>query len=157
MVKMTAVVKPIPGDLSQPIEPKLYREQPPCQNAELPSLPDDHPEQSEMATMFRKFWSTTTDDSRLTLFGFRRFRTAHLLNLRYLEEEIHKIDHDFFQAGLQLDVPCTAADRLGLKHGRRDESALGVKALIKPELVLRLRDLLKQYGSCVIYGSKCYG
>lgn len=122
-------------------------EEPPYPMAELQNSPGDRHEQSEMATMFRRFWCAATDDSRLTLFGFRRFRTTHLLNLRFLEDEILKIDHDIFQAGLQLDVPFTASDRLGLKHGRRDKGALTVESLVKPELITRLRDLLKQYGS----------
>lgn len=145
---MSTVVKPIPENSQQDVESKIGREEPSDHEAVLQNPPDDRHGQPEMASTFRRFWCATTDDSRLTLFGFRRFRTAHLLNLRFLEDEIHKIDHDIFQAGLQLDVPCTAADRLGLKHGRRDERAVGGEELIKPELISRLRDLLKQYGSC---------
>lgn len=145
------MVKPIPENPPQDVESKIHREQSSNQQAQLKTPPDDHHEQSEMARTFRRFWCATTGDGRLALFGFRRFRTAHLLNLRFLEDEIHKIDHEIFQAGLHLDVPCTAADRLGLKHGRRDERTLGTEALIKPELILRLRDLLKQYGSCNLH------
>ena len=145
---MSTVVNPIPKNPQPNVESKIGRGEPPDQEAELQNPPDDRHGRQELATKFRRFWCAATDDSRLTLFGFRRFRTAHLLNLRFLEDEIHKIDHDIFQAGLQLVVPCTAADRLGLKHGRRDERALGGEELIKPELVSRLRDLLKQYGSC---------
>lgn len=147
IVKMTTVVKLTPENPPQDVELTTGGEQSQSQRAELQSPSDNNHEQPEMASLFRKFWCAATDDSRLTLFGFRRFRTSHLLNLRYLEEEIHKVDHDIFQAGLQLGVPCTAADRLGLKHGRRDNRALGVEALITPELISRLRDLLKQYGS----------
>lgn len=145
---MITVVKSGPENPQQNVESKIGREELPDHRAELPNPPDDRHGQPELASMFRRFWCATTDDSRLTLFGFRRFRTAHLLNLRFLEDEIHKIDHDIFQAGLQLDVPYTAGDRLGLKHGRRDGRALGVEELIKPEVISRLRDLLKQYGSC---------
>lgn len=148
---MPTVVKPIQENSSHNVESKIRRDEPQYQKAELQNPPDNHHEQPEIASMFRKFWCTTTDDSRLTLFGFRRFRTAHLLNLRFLEDEIHKLDHDIFQAGLKLDIPCTPADRLGLKHFRRDEGALGAEEIIKPGLILRLRDLLKQYGSCAIY------
>lgn len=148
---MATAVKLISEKPPHDVESKSCGEAPSHQKPELKNPSDDHHGQPEMASMFRKFWCATTDDSRLTLFGFRRFRTAHLLNLRFLEDEIHKIDHDIYQAGLQLGVPCTAADRLGLKHFRKDEGALGAEALIKPELISRLRDLLEQYGSCVNY------
>lgn len=95
---------------------------------------------------FQKAWDIVTDDNYLTLFGFRRFRTAHLLNLRFLEEEIDKIDHQMFQAGLRLDNAPSAIDRLGLEHAKRDLSPRGPEELINHELVTKLRDLLKQYG-----------
>lgn len=145
---MSEIVKQIPETPFQNGDSKIRRDETLYQKAKLQDWPDDCHGQPEITRTFRKLWCATTDDSRLTLFGFRRFRTAHLLNLRFLEDEIHKIDHDIYQAGLQLDVPCTPADRLGLKHGKRDKNALKVEALIKPELISRLRDLLKQYGSC---------
>ena len=100
------------------VESKIRKQEPPDHTAEPQNPPDDRHGQPELAGLFRRFWCATTDDRRLTLFGFRRYRTAHLLNLRFLEDEIHKIDHDIFQAGLQLDVTSTAAERLGLKHAR---------------------------------------
>jgi hypothetical protein len=43
---------------------------------------------------FRKLWKHSTEDNNLALYGFRRFKTSHLLNLRYLEEEISRLDYD---------------------------------------------------------------
>ena len=101
---------------------------------------------SERALSFRNLWKMTTDDNALTLYGFRRFRTIHLLNLRFLEAEIDNIDHKIYQAGLALGLPSTSADRLGLKHSKRDEHAPSPEEILNPELVLRLRQLLKEYG-----------
>ena len=106
----------------------------------------DREESPETARLFRGLWSNITDDNALTLYGFRRFRTTHLLNLRLLETEIDKIDHQIYQAGLGLDLPSTSADKLGLKQSRRDEHAPCPEEVLKPELVSRLRQLLKEYG-----------
>ena len=106
----------------------------------------DRNEFSETAYPFRKLWSNITDDNALTLYGFRRFRTTHLLNLRLLETEIDKIDHQIYQAGLGLGLPSTGADKLGLKQSRRDAHAPRPEEVLKPELVTRLRQLLTEYG-----------
>ena len=106
----------------------------------------DRTENSETARLFRNLWSNVTDDNALTLFGFRRFRTTHLLNLRLLETEIDKIDHEIYQAGLGLGLPSTSADKLGLKQSKRDEHIPSPEEVLKPELVSRLRQLLKEYG-----------
>ena len=103
-------------------------------------------ESKEIARSFPKLWSNITDDNALTLYGFRRFRTTHLLNLRLLETEIDKIDHKIYQAGLSLGLPSTSADKLGLKHSKRDGHAPSPEEVLKPELVLKLRQLLKEYG-----------
>ena len=108
-------------------------------------------EDPEFMNRFRKSWRNATDDNYLTLFGFQRFRTAHLLNLRFLEEEIHKIDHEIYQAGMQVGCPPGAIDRLGLKHGKRDMVAPGTAGkvnVVKQDLILGLRELLRQYGTC---------
>lgn len=104
-------------------------------------------ENSESSRRFRSLWSNITDDNALTLYGFRRYRTTHLLNLRLLETEIDKIDHDIYQAGLSLDLPSTSADKLGLKQSKRDENSPSPEEVLKPELVSRLRRLLKEYGT----------
>lgn len=100
---------------------------------------------SETAHLFRSLWSNITDDNALTLYGFRRFRTTHLLNLRLLEIEIDKIDHIIYQAGLSLGLPSTSADKLGLKHSKRDVSAPNPEEILDPGLVSKLRQLLKDY------------
>ena len=99
------------------------------------------------AQLFRKLWCNATDDNYFTLYGFRRFRTAHLLNLRFLEDEIDKIDHKIFQAGMKLGYSPGIKDKLGLRHGKKDLDAQGADDVVNQELVLKLRDLLKQYGA----------
>ncbi|KAF5493182.1 hypothetical protein CGCF413_v010402 [Colletotrichum fructicola] len=94
---------------------------------------------------FRDHWKTSTADDNVTLYGFRRFKTTHLLNLRFLENEIAELDHIIYQAGLSLEFSPTERDRLGLKHSRRDQDLLNPLAAIDNELVKKLRGLLQQY------------
>lgn len=47
------------------------------------------------------------------------------MKLRYVEDEIHKKEHDVFQAEVKLGVSHMAVDGLGLKDGRRDEIPWG--------------------------------
>ena len=83
----------------------------------------------------------------MTLHGFRRFNTTHLLNLRFMEEEIDKLDHQIYQAGLKLGHKATSVDRLGLRYAKRDVNALDTNELMTRDLVLKLRKLLKKYGT----------
>jgi hypothetical protein len=96
---------------------------------------------------FVKCWITSTADSNLTLHGFRRFKTTHLVNLRLLESEIAKLDHIIYQAGLSLKIHPSPKDRLGLKHSRKDARLLNINETITPEFVYKLRELIKQYGA----------
>ena len=98
--------------------------------------------------IFRGIWPDVTSDNRLTLFGFRRYRTAHLLNLRFLEAEIDRLDHELYQAGLQLNYQPGTLDRLGLKHAKRDAQGSKLPKIVNESLVLRLRALIKEYGNC---------
>ncbi|KAF8850984.1 hypothetical protein BDZ45DRAFT_768000 [Acephala macrosclerotiorum] len=75
----------------------------------------------------------------------RRFKTTHLLNLRLLEEEIDRIDHQIYQAGLNLGLDPSPADRLGLRHCQKDEHAPRPEEVLDEKLILKLRDLLRQY------------
>lgn len=102
---------------------------------------------AKLPDKFRKHWQIATDDNNLTLHGFRRFKTAHLLSLRFLEDEIAELDHTIYQAGLTLNIDHSPCDRLGLKYVRRDENVPAIEATVTRELVLKLRGLLKQYGS----------
>ena len=95
--------------------------------------------------IFRRAWLQAIDDNQLTLFGFRRFRTAHLISLRLLEAEIDQIDHQMFQAGLSLGIQPGEANRLGLRQARKDPN-VKVGGDIPNSLVTKLRELLKQYG-----------
>jgi hypothetical protein len=104
-------------------------------------------EYSDHHRLFEKLWTSSTEDN-LSLYAFRRFKTTHLLNLRLLEEEISQIDHQIYQTGLNLGVGPTSADRLGLKHCKRDKNALRPEELIEENMKLKLRDLIRQYGEC---------
>lgn len=95
---------------------------------------------------FQKNWQAASADSDLALYGFRRFKTSHLLNLRFLEDEIAEIDHIIYQAGLTLGVDHAPANKLGLNYCKREANVPAISETITEELVLRLRDLLKQYG-----------
>ena len=107
---------------------------------------DQKSENIDTGRLFRGLWSNITDDNALTLYGFRRFRTTHLLNLRLLEIEIDKIDRKIYQAGLNLGLSHTGTDKLGLRHSKRDEHAPSPAAVLDPELVSKLRQLVREYG-----------
>ncbi|KAF1953269.1 hypothetical protein CC80DRAFT_494880 [Byssothecium circinans] len=94
---------------------------------------------------FRKCWIASTADSNLTLHGFRRFKTTHLVNLRWLESEIAEMDHAIYQGGISLGVSPSSTDRLGLKHSKKDASVPNVEDTITPEFSAKLRELVKQY------------
>lgn len=102
------------------------------------------------ADLFPSLWSRVTDDSNVTLHGFRRFKTIHLLNLRFLEEEIAEIDWKIYQAGLGLGQQPSANDRLGLRHSKINANPPAAKDVITRALILRLRSLIQQYGSCQV-------
>jgi hypothetical protein len=100
-------------------------------------------------TTFQQVWSTITDPDPQVLFGFRRFRTSHLLNLRCLEKEILEIDDRIFRAGLKLGDVHDCKDRLALAYAiQRDQTSGNKDALVNKELIIRLRGLLQQYGMC---------
>lgn len=96
---------------------------------------------------FGTHWQTATDDNNLTLYGFHRFKTTHLLSLRYLEDEIADLDHVVYQAGIRLSVDHSPSNRLGLKDCQKDSSVPPIEATITDALVLKLRTLLKEYGA----------
>lgn len=102
--------------------------------------------------LFSRVWREITSDNHLTLFGFRRYRTTHLLNLRFLEAEIDKLDHDLYQAGLQLNQPLVrqnTLDRLGLKQAKKDNKRMNVDEVVNEDSIIRLRKLIKEYGECI--------
>ncbi|KAI1777169.1 hypothetical protein F4818DRAFT_457099 [Hypoxylon cercidicola] len=108
----------------------------------------------DIRKQFSTHWQSSTADNNLTLHGFRRFKTTHLLNLRFLEAEIAELDHAIYQAGLSLEIQPSAADRLALKHSKRDENVPKVEETITDELMLRLRDLLQKYDEALIAFNK---
>ncbi|KAI3336944.1 hypothetical protein HD806DRAFT_475250 [Xylariaceae sp. AK1471] len=99
---------------------------------------------------FRRHWQLATDDNNLTLHGFRRFKTTHLLNLRFLEAEIADLDHTLYQVGLNLGLEPSSIDRLALKHSRKDAEVPGLEEAITRDAVLKLRSLVQQYDEALI-------
>jgi hypothetical protein len=95
---------------------------------------------------FQRNWQLASADGDLTLYGFRRFKTAHLLNLRFLEDEIAELDHVIYQAGLTLGLDHAPANKLGLKYCRKDPNVPSISVTVTEDLVLKLRNLLRQYG-----------
>ncbi|KAH8770434.1 hypothetical protein F5882DRAFT_180902 [Hyaloscypha sp. PMI_1271] len=98
-----------------------------------------------LVEQFRKYWQNSTEDSNLTLHGFRRFKTTHLLNLRFLEGEIAELDRTIYQAGLSLGLDPSATDRLGLKHCKRNTHPFNINDTINHEFISKLRILLREY------------
>ena len=100
---------------------------------------------------FAGLWQASTADSNITLYSFRRFKTTHLLNLRFLESEIAELDHKIYQAGLSLNIEPSSIDRLGLKHCKRDKVVPPHEDIITRDLILQLRKLVKEYGMLTRY------
>ena len=95
---------------------------------------------------FARHWQLSTADHNLTLYGFRRFKTSHLLNLRLLEEEIGKLDRMVYQAGLSLGLEISSEDRLGLNYCTQDKESVNFEAMLQDGSMGKLRRLLKEYG-----------
>ena len=125
----------------------------PIDQKALDQSPSRHPSRSEI---FHKVWSRSTEDKNLTLYGFRRFKTSHLVNLRYLEEEISELDHGIYQAGLKLenDTWKRRSDRLGLRWSHRDSTVPALQDTITEPMILRMRNLLKEYGQQICRSSQ---
>jgi hypothetical protein len=112
----------------------------------VPEKKETNQTPSQYVGLFPQVWHRSTVDSNVSLHGFRRFKTSHLVNLRFMEEEIAEIDHKIYQAGLNLGFQPTPADRLGLETSKRDANVPKIEEIVNPALVLRLRSLLKDYG-----------
>ena len=67
---------------------------------------------SGVTDTFCKAWVVSTADSNLTLHGFRRFKTTHLLDLRFLECEVAEMDRILYQDGLGLGISHSPADNM---------------------------------------------
>ncbi|KAF2647201.1 hypothetical protein K491DRAFT_741861 [Lophiostoma macrostomum CBS 122681] len=98
----------------------------------------ESPSSEDIIEKFRKCWIASTANNNLTLHGFRRFKTTHLLDLRFLENKIADMDHIICQAGLSLGLNPSFTDRLGLKHGKRDANIPNISDTITREFVLEL-------------------
>ena len=149
---MTETIQPMPmarlQDTQQESQPESGSYEHPQKEFTDQSFIDDflHVSSEEMRASFREIWSDTISDHRLTLFGFRRYRTTHLVNLRYLELELEKISNVIFQAGMQLDQPPSDLDRLGLRYIRKQPGTSAKLEIINGNTILRLRELIKEYG-----------
>ncbi|KAF7876956.1 uncharacterized protein EAF02_008176 [Botrytis sinoallii] len=109
-----------------------------------------HSQEHKLVREFRTHWSTSTDDNELSLFSFRRFRTSHLINLRFLEDEIAKVDREIYQAGLQMGIDTQRKDLLGLRSARRDANVAPIEETITQENVRKLRRLLREYDEAIL-------
>jgi len=108
----------------------------------------------EIAQNFRAHWRSATNSNNLSLFCFRRYRSSHLLNLRFLEDEIAKLDHHLYQAGLQVEIDPDSQDRMGLRTATRDKDVRPIEEAINRNLILDLRKLINEYGKIIIFPEK---
>lgn len=73
--------------------------------------------------------------------SFRKFRTMHLLNLRFLENEILALEQLFFQAGLHISKPNEDGNPNAI-----DPRFSSDQENISATFVETLRRLIEQYG-----------
>jgi len=106
----------------------------------------ESPDKDEISKIFPKIWQCSTADSNLSLHGFKRFKTSHLVNLRFLEQDLAVLDDKIYQNGLRLGIKHAPEDRLVLKHSRIDTAVPSPKDTMSRELILQLRDAVKEYG-----------
>lgn len=99
-----------------------------------------------LAKDFRSHWRTATDDNELSLFSFRRYRTSHLINLRFLENEVERVTHEIYQAGLQVEIKEECKKKLGLQYATRNPNTQPIEEVITRPKILELRALMKEYG-----------
>jgi hypothetical protein len=118
------------------------------------STPSQHLRQGStsrnaLLAAFPRVWQEATSDNTFTLHGFRRFRTSHLLNLRFLEQGLADLDRQFFQAGLALRQPDRPLNKLGLNEAKIDQVAAGanLSLSIDQESIDKLRELVARYGN----------
>jgi hypothetical protein len=109
-----------------------------------PTESDEGQTDGKVDDLFQSLWPIATHDSNVTLHAFRRFKTSHLMNLRFLEAEVEQLDRDLYQAGLTLGVPVGKPDRLLLRRNTHDNKNIPIK--VSGDTVLRLRGLIKEYG-----------
>ncbi|KZZ92852.1 hypothetical protein AAL_05884 [Moelleriella libera RCEF 2490] len=100
---------------------------------------------------FHRLWEASTADGNLTLHGFRRFKTIHLLNLRYLELEIGDLDRLIHQLGhdIQTELPGT-----GPEQSKEDDKRYSLDGTLSMELKPKLRQLLREYDEALLAFNK---
>lgn len=124
-----------------------------CGQSAQDSTPFQEPVQSKAWPAFAEAWQEATSDNTFTLHGFRRFRTSHLLNLRFLERELADLDHQFFQAGLRTKQPDRPLDKLGLTEAKIDTEIASIDSIVTESSIDKLRDLVKRYGNDLTNGT----
>ncbi|CAN8099915.1 unnamed protein product [Discula destructiva] len=102
------------------------------------------------APVFNRIWSIATEDENLTMYAFKRFKTSHLVNLRYLEHELDKLDRDVYQAGLSLGHDVSKTGRLLLGHAQKDKVIKTVQDVAQKENIIRLRKLISENDKAMI-------
>jgi hypothetical protein len=93
-----------------------------------------------LVEQFSRHWRSSTNNNNITLHGFYRFKNAHLLNLRFLDDKIAKLDYTIYQAGLTLRLDQMSSDSLGLKHSMRDPGPQNIATATTREFIIKLRD-----------------
>jgi hypothetical protein len=100
----------------------------------------------DYAGAFPQHWLGSTLEDKISRYGFRRFQTSQLLNIRFLENEVAELDRSIYKAGLRLNLPFSSStDRFGPEHVVLDHQSATADKIITHENVLKLRRLLKDY------------
>lgn len=96
--------------------------------------------------LFQKIRRHSTAGNTLRLYDFRRLKTSHLVNLHFLEEEISVLDRQVYQVGIRSGSHENngGRDALGLQ---RDPIVPNEEEFVTDSMLLKLRRLLKEYGS----------
>lgn len=101
------------------------------------------------AQSFPQHWLGSIADDMISKFGFRRFQTSQLLNIRFLEGEIAELDRQIYKAGLNLNPSALRFGQVII-----GEQVPAANEVITKENVLTLRRLLKEYSKHV--SNKCH-
>jgi hypothetical protein len=56
------------------------------------------------------------------------------------------VDHEIYQAGLQIEIDPESKDKIGLRTATRDVNVPPIEEVITRSKLLELRALLKEYG-----------
>ncbi|KAI1299003.1 hypothetical protein F5Y03DRAFT_408947 [Xylaria venustula] len=89
---------------------------------------------------FVRHWEKVlTADNSLTRHRVRRSKTAHLINLRFLEEDIAALNDVIVQAGINTRLDTSSSDRLGRTHSQSVTENPRVEKSLREKLWKRRR------------------